>query len=270
MQTVLRSPRFWGTFLSIVALFAVTGPYGTRETMMPAERLGYWLAIHAVTWTIAIGASVLADWALKPHLPNTVLRMLVGSLMAALPIGLSLVVLDALLRDGPLALDLVPWRAAQSLPLCALFCILTILTLRPESPASSDVSVLDWPLPASDGEGSQQPAGLEPEIAPPAPILARLKPHHRGPLLRLSVEDHYTEIVTTRGRELVLLRFSDALREIGATPGLRLHRSHWVADAFVADLRREDGRLIVIGQDGSALPVSRSYQDAVRQHFANK
>lgn len=33
-----------------------------------------------------------------------------------------------------------------------------------------------------------------------APLLERLPPQKRGELLRLSVQDHYTEIVTTRGR----------------------------------------------------------------------
>ncbi|WP_245295549.1 LytTR family DNA-binding domain-containing protein [Rhizobium rhizosphaerae] len=282
MQAVLRAPRFWGTFLTIVALFAVTGPYGTREMMQPAERLGYWLAVHAVTWTIAIGASILADLALKPHLEGPVLRMMLGSLLAALPIGLALVGLDALMRGVPPMLDNVLWRAAQALPLCALFCILTILTLRPEPERRSGGSLLDWPMAEQETAGKRpeqaaaasSPVSPSPALAPAAatshavPLLDRLKPEHRAALLRLSVQDHYTEIVTARGRELVLLRFSDALREVGGTPGLQVHRSHWVADAFVADLKREDGRLFVVTRDGGSLPVSRSFQESVRQRFA--
>ncbi|MGO7609635.1 DNA-binding protein, partial [Rhizobium ruizarguesonis] len=62
-------------------------------------------------------------------------------------------------------------------------------------------------------------AAVPEEASPGASILNRMKHENRGPLLRLSVQDHYTEVVTGRGRELVLLRFADALKETAATPG---------------------------------------------------
>ncbi len=57
------------------------------------------------------------------------------------------------------------------------------------------------------------------------------KPENRGPILRLSAEDHYTMTVTSRGRELILIRFSDALSELAETEGTQIHRSHWIARA---------------------------------------
>ncbi|CUX38372.1 conserved hypothetical protein [Agrobacterium sp. NCPPB 925] len=87
-------------------------------------------------------------------------------------------------------------------------------------------------------------------------------------MLRLSVQDHYTQIVTTRGQQLVLLRFADALKEIGQTEGVQVHRSHWIADADVVSLRKQAGRLHVITRDGSEIPVSRSYNTAVQARFA--
>ena len=59
------------------------------------------------------------------------------------------------------------------------------------------------------------------------------------------MSDHYTEVLTAGGRELLLLRFSDALKEVGDTPGIRLHRSHWIADSHVAGIGQRDGRLVV-------------------------
>jgi DNA-binding LytR/AlgR family response regulator len=101
-----------------------------------------------------------------------------------------------------------------------------------------------------------------------APLLERLPPQKRGELLRLSVQDHYTEIVTTRGHQLVLLRFADALKEIGLTEGLQVHRSHWIAISDVVSLRKQAGRLHVITRDGSEIPVSRSHSAAVQARFA--
>ena len=82
------------------------------------------------------------------------------------------------------------------------------------------------------------------------------------------MQDHYTEVVTARGRQLVLLRFADAMKETGDTPGLQVHRSHWIADADVVSLRRQAGRLHLLTGDGTEVPVSRSHAAAVQARFA--
>jgi DNA-binding LytR/AlgR family response regulator len=63
------------------------------------------------------------------------------------------------------------------------------------------------------------------------------------------------------------LRFSDALRETGNAAGLQVHRSHWVADDFVAKLNRANGRLSLTLADGTEIPVSRPYAADVRARF---
>ena len=65
LQVFLHSRRFWGTFAAIVLLFAVTGPYGTMESMAFGERLAYWLSLHALAWTIAILCAVAAERLLR-------------------------------------------------------------------------------------------------------------------------------------------------------------------------------------------------------------
>ena len=87
----------------------------------------------------------------------------------------------------------------------------------------------------------------------------------RGPLISLSVQDHYVDIVTTRGREMLLLRLSDAIRETQPTPGLRVHRSHWVALDQVSSARRDGARAVLTMSDGRDIPVSRSHVAAVKE-----
>lgn len=65
------------------------------------------------------------------------------------------------------------------------------------------------------------------------PLLRRLPPDLRGALIRLSMNDHYVEVETAKGATLVLLRFADALNELGDADGLQVHRSHWVARTAV-------------------------------------
>lgn len=105
-----------------------------------------------------------------------------------------------------------------------------------------------------------QPAETD---AAPA-LLEGLPLQLRAPLVCLSVEDHYVDITTTKGHALVLIRLSDAIREARPTPGLRIHRSHWVALDAVARTVRVGGKLQVETQDDRRLPVSRSYAESVR------
>ena len=61
----------------------------------------------------------------------------------------------------------------------------------------------------------------------------------RGGLLALSVEDHYVDIVTDKGKTLVLMRLADAMKETGSVAGLQIHRSHWVARGAVIKAHRK-------------------------------
>ena len=80
----------------------------------------------------------------------------------------------------------------------------------------------------------------------------------------MSMQDHYVEVVTTRGRELVLMRMADAAAAMG-TAGIRIHRSHWVARDHVAASRREGAGAVVVTSDEAELPVSRSYVAGLKE-----
>lgn len=93
----------------------------------------------------------------------------------------------------------------------------------------------------------------------------RLKPALGRELVCLSMQDHYVEVKTKLGAQLVLMRFADALEELADQPGWRIHRSHWVAEGGVADIRREGGKTIIVTTDDGELPVSRTYLPALRE-----
>ena len=97
---------------------------------------------------------------------------------------------------------------------------------------------------------------------PDAALLARLPARSRAELLHLRMQDHYVEVHTAAGSELLLLRFRDALREVEDINGLQVHRSHWVArDAVVgveAAWRRPYHLAPREWQQGSGQPLVRS------------
>lgn len=71
-------------------------------------------------------------------------------------------------------------------------------------------------------------------------------------------EDHYVRLYTSAGEHLLLMRLGDVAGLAQPLVGLSPHRSWWVAQQGVADVNREDGKLIIFLKDGTRVPVSRA------------
>jgi hypothetical protein len=82
---------------------------------------------------------------------------------------------------------------------------------------------------------------------------------HSSTLLAIGAEDHYVRLITDQGEDLILMRFSDALRETNDIDGAQIHRSWWVAKHAIAkfDKKPEGGNIIL--HNGLTVPVSRRY-----------
>ena len=98
-----------------------------------------------------------------------------------------------------------------------------------------------------------------------AGFLQRLPVKYRGAdLWAISSEDHYLRVHTDRGEEMILMRLADAIRELGEDNGLQTHRSWWVSRTGIRSARREGGRVLLELKSGEDVPVSRSYQPALK------
>jgi len=109
-----------------------------------------------------------------------------------------------------------------------------------------------------------QASGEEPD--PVIQFLERLPVKYRGAeLYAVSAEDHYLRVHTSVGEELILMRFSDAMKELHRAKGMQTHRSWWVANHGIADSAREDGKLVLKLKSGGKAAVSRTYAGAVKE-----
>lgn len=100
---------------------------------------------------------------------------------------------------------------------------------------------------------------------PCAAFLERLPLKYRqASLYAISAEDHYLRVHTSLGSDLILLRLSDAVRELETAPGLRVHRSWWVAHSAIRGTRRDSGKLILLLEGGLEVPVSKTFLPRVR------
>lgn len=101
--------------------------------------------------------------------------------------------------------------------------------------------------------------------APPR-FLDRLTPRLRGAAIHaVQAEDHYLRIHTDRGSDLVLMRLSDAVKELQGLDGAQTHRSWWVARDAVIDVARGDGRATLTLKGGLTAPVSRRHARGLRE-----
>ncbi|MEP9370553.1 LytTR family DNA-binding domain-containing protein [Mesorhizobium sp. KR1-2] len=263
LQAMAFSPRFWATILVVAAMLGVVGPFGTFSQMPFLPRLGYWLAVALMTYAIGYVVTCLVLGYYLPGPAHRGAKILLAGFVAAVPITASVALLNAALFADPQWVngDLVALYFNVALiasGISFLYDLIdgresagTVATVQPETPEAPTLSAV---FPTDTAPPATRPA-----------LVDRLPSAARGKLTYMSMQDHYVDVHTDRGSALVLLRFADALRETGPIAGLQIHRSHWVALDAVEDTLRKDDKLYVKMQDGTLLPVSRSFQAAARE-----
>lgn len=239
LHAILASRPVLGAILAAGVVAGLAGPFGTVDILPLLPRLAYWMVVCALTY---VSGAVLVGVALARLRARGWPRW-GAAVVAAIPAGLVIAALVSLVNlvvfAPPAPADLL----ARTFDGIAIALVITLAQMLA-------------------GGGDAPPALDTP--APP-PILARLPLDRRGALVALSVQDHYVEVITTRGRTLVLIRLSDAIAETAPTPGLQVHRSHWIATDEVRAARREGARAVLTMSDGQDIPVSRSRVADVRE-----
>lgn len=239
MQSLLRSRSAWIALAAVTAILAVAGPFGTSESLAPIPRFFYWASVVVGCFFVGASATTFIMRLLKAiglgHYP----ALAVGAAIAG---GLNFCIVSTMtaLWTGLPLLDRA-WIDKQALSVILITMVVAA---------------------AYDAIAASTPAARVGSPDDPPAILRRLPYDKRGALVCLSVQDHYVDIVTTTGRELVLMRLSDAIEQAG--PGYRIHRSHWVASDQIRAIRRDGARAILTLSDGRELPVSRSYVPALK------
>lgn len=224
---------------------AYTGAFETGEAPLPL-RLGYWvgLMLGGAVWAHA------CSLALRRHIdPDDRPWLAVAVLTAAIsgPLTVGVWAVTGLVFTG----QLYPLRA---LPVLLGPVVAITLTLSTINIFLGRVVQTHAPAP-----------GAGPAAGPSAPFLARLPPRLRGArLIAVEAEDHYLRLHTDRGSDLILMRLSDALRELEGLEGAQTHRSWWVARDAVRDVARGDGRATLTLDGGLQAPVSRRQGRALR------
>ena len=130
---------------------------------------------------------------------------------------------------------------------------------KPSRDPATDTLTKSGTLPAPGTPTATGPSAAE----APSKFLDRLPVEVGQDVVYLKMSDHYVKVVTTLGQCDILMRFADAIAELGDR-GLRVHRSYWVAYPHVEGWRRHNQRTLLQLTGGHVVPVSRTYLGDLR------
>jgi hypothetical protein len=278
----------WPWFLAVsgaglTMLFTFLNPESSRM-LEPVARFFYWMA-HvglplALLQLVQLGVSRLRlTHRLAPWKQIALAGGVGAALFAPMAVGLdwafgledspgemrqslnALVIDEVFALAPPIMLVWLGLNAARTLRLPQL------LQVEQEPAAAQDLEVSTGSEP-SRGEGSERAPHGAADTDMDLPFLAQLAPALGRDLVMLSAELHYLRVKTSRGEALILYSFGQAVAELAASDkGLQVHRSHWVASAHVAGVRRQEGRMFCVLLSGATVPVARSRQAEVAAKF---
>ena len=256
-RSLFGEPREWRRDLAVAAASGVflglVGPFGSYLNGSRLTLLAYWVA-SLCTGTICFGVTLRPALRLAPRLRlSPPAALAAATILLALPMSLLCHLAAAALWPG--AIGRIGWLVwyAQTLvisaPLTVVYGLLNGVhrSCLPGTAAMPPVTVAS--------------AAAEPS---PRPFLSRLPDHLERRLIALQMEDHYVRAHTPTGSALILIPLHQAIRELGATPGIKVHRSWWVARDAVTGFVTESRAVRLKLSNGIEAPVARSFVAEVR------
>ena len=234
-------------FVASVFLLTLLGPFDTYSELNFFRRFAYWLLIFA---GVGVFMNVLFEWFLSrnclPGVP-TPFRITLAATIAALPGAILVYVVDSAFRPGNLA-------PSEMFRLWAQVSVLGAFILN-------TVHYLD----VGKGSGATLAAQSAPSSAPPRIAFLERVPQELGEdIVSMSMQDHYIEVTTTLGSHLILMRLTDAIREIEGIEGLQTHRSHCVAEKQQRAIGKNGIKWHAVMSDDRHVPVSQTFLKDVR------
>ncbi len=245
--TKLAPPNKQVCFLAVSLVLAISvamtaGRAYNSEMISLPFRLGMWIVISGLIVTQAIGFKRLVlPW--FDHLPASLVSMSATWLLVSAQVEL--------LKRTPIIpkqpdpyLDFIWFMAPPVLSLAALILLLDFVLASRTSSSRVDV----------EPDLQTRPAEVECEMPPLVPSGA----------LVVQAQQHYIEVHTEHGKQLVRARMRDAEQQLEFLDGRRIHRSWWVARSHILRVVRRGRDYQLHTRCGLRLPVARSKVSQLR------
>ena len=227
---------------TIAAVFmTVIGALGTDQVGFP-KRLAYWLLVMESGAALGMIVSpVIRGWGRLEHRPFA--EGLLVSLVIAIPLTILLIGANTLFFDAPTG-----WVEGVVI-FGVVMMVSMLMTALNYSTAPRQMMVV----------AQESAQAREPRFTARLPLRLQHVTIHA-----LEAQDHYLQVHTDAGSELILMRLADAIDELDGLDGARCHRSWWVARPAVTDVIQRDGRVMLKLVGDLMVPLSRTYLPELR------
>jgi len=245
--------------------------YAAANNWQLIDRLGgtsaflFYVAHALVPWLITGGMTSLVMRALRPWEPRPWVIMLIGSVIAC---GLAVPYTSWLNVEGHwFGVIQDPSTLRDPLRITTYFVRATAVWLAVNFVFDRFLGYPRYrytlcPAQAStEPESDPQPTGDDATRAAAPAFLQRMRNAATlDRLIAIKAEQHYIQVITDGGSELVLYRLSDAVREVPLDCGVRVHRSWWISHNAVEAIHSSGKKMSVSLRNGLEVPVSIPYQ----------
>jgi hypothetical protein len=273
---------------SISGLFFAFSQSGSQPMQGLSGHLAYWLISTMICWQLFILGTKITAYALRSR-PVFLFGVLtigwfIGSILwiQVTPIRDALVAgfvqegqtLREISRFSDLPISMANWFMGLSTWISAnyfFYYLLGVPRFGYKPDPKKVIRIRNWlfsHVPVSDPIATDN--NHTPSTTPNTPLITARLEHKTNHILALAAEDHYTRVISPDQEELIYIRFSDAIAEMGGQKGLQVHRSYWLnADAITQYWERGHRSFVKLSNE-QTVPVSRSFRQSVKQLLAAK
>ena len=241
-----------GVFIGLLA------PFGTDQ-FSSGMAVTYWVVTCLLGFLIYTPTIAIADFATAPYLNYKWTRVALGAVIASVLMSFVIPLLGWLFFDD--SLNLIT-RFSSIFPKTLIIGgAITIVSFMREQGEKQKLKLLESEKALATIQDEQASAGdkaLE-------EFMLALPVDKRGALLCLEMSDHYVKVYTDKGHHMVLMRFKDAMKALDTFPGIQTHRSWWVTIDAVVKVQKEQRKRNLVLSNELVVPVSRTFEDAVKQ-----
>ena len=230
--------------LAMAAIFAFLGVYDSDSMAWPA-RMTFWSVIMCLGGLfVCVIEPLVFGKLLKSHHPIT--QIIAIAAIISIPIAIFLVGLNTQFEFD--------WSFSNWVLQYASVILISLIIVAGRYLITRLIGL---------GQSSEQSSAIFDDEE--QRFLERLPVKFRSAkLIALSSEGHYLRVHTDGGSTLILMRISDAVRELEGSDGLQVHRSWWVAREGVKETKRVNGRRFLVLSNDVSAPVSRSFLPALK------
>lgn len=259
------APFVLGLWVMAAVAGSIMGPFGTYSDLDWGQRVLYWAAIS--------GCSVFLSTFTREILLRFLPRVTDGLREILQAFGITVLMSPLVFYlTSIFGLDFAPGRLGFWKVTLFVFLIAVLFGALRRIYGRSEL--LRRVPSEEDDELAQDPLGMMKGTVMPLEIstsegacrlLNRMPPGIGGAILHLSARDHFVDVELDQSLVTLRMRFSDAVAEMDGVEGFATHRSHWVAEAAVTGVERENGKLFMTLRNGSRVPISRSVRPRLEE-----